>query len=67
MPRKKKESKPDQWNALVGLIAQYGEMCRADEMKGGGDPADAQVIEAEFALAQARLNAHIDKLRRGEG
>jgi hypothetical protein len=60
----KRKKKLDPWEQLGALIRDYGEWCRSDEMKGGGDPEYMPVVEAELALARARLNAHINEMRR---
>jgi len=52
------------WNALRALINEYVEAEVADSWKGGGDPADAPVVEANLALALAKLNAHIERMQR---
>lgn len=36
----------------------------ADSWKGGGDPGDIEVIEAELALAKARFSSYVRKLVR---
>ncbi len=64
MKRKKKEAPVDPWNKLLVLIYEYGEACRADEMKGGGDPTYMEVVEAEFKLARARVEAHVTDMKR---
>lgn len=59
-----KERQAKMWDELNELIVAYSEACRADETKGGGDPNDYDVIEAEHTLAQLKLEAHITKMRR---
>lgn len=63
---KAKRAKPDPWRTLTKLISNYAAWARADEMKGGGDPTDIPQIEASLELARANLNAHIERLRRGD-
>jgi hypothetical protein len=59
-----KEVKVSSWDTLRTLIVEYAEAYVADSWKGGGDPADFEVVEAQFKLALAQLNAHIDKMER---
>jgi len=54
----------DNWGILVTLIQQYGDVCRAHEMRGGGDPLDIPLIEKECELAIEKVNNHINKLKR---
>lgn len=64
MSRKRKE--PTKWDVLRQFIVDYAEWCRADEMKGGGDPLSIPEIEASLSLARAKLEAHIAKMIREE-
>jgi|HubBroStandDraft_2_1064218.scaffolds.fasta_scaffold1777506_2 hypothetical protein len=69
MSKKKKNpvppiSKIDPWEILVSLIQEYGHACRADEMKGGGDPAEFELIEKELELTTLKVNVHIEKMKR---
>lgn len=65
MARKKQTKRePDDWQKLVDLIADYGAACRADEMKGGGDPDAIPEIEAYLELARCRINTHLAHMRR---
>ena len=48
---------------LADLIHIYTEASRADEMKGGGDPNNYEIIEAELELSRAKLNAQIQYIR----
>jgi hypothetical protein len=41
------------------LIAAYTEASIQESWKGGGDPLDVPVLEAELALARLKLEAHI--------
>lgn len=54
----------DSWETLRELIAEYAEAYVADSWKGGGDPADFEVIEARLKLQTALLSAHIEKMER---
>lgn len=63
---KKKAKKPDQWEVLNELIGDFIGWARADEMKGGGDPESYKEIELSLELAEARLQAHIARMRRGD-
>lgn len=62
--RTKSKKQRDDWQILPDLIAAYAAAVVADSWKGGGDPADYPVIEAELELAKAKLETHIAKLRR---
>jgi hypothetical protein len=53
----------DQWLKLWRLILNYGNACRADEMKGGGDPLDIPIIEMELKLARDKLGLQYDRMR----
>lgn len=67
MARREIPRKPtvaSKWEQLIAAIAVYGDACRADEMKGGGDPESLPVIEAQLQLATARVNEIIAVLRR---
>jgi hypothetical protein len=46
------------------LITQFANAVRADEMKGGGDPADIPEIEMHLQRTRERLNAYIVELER---
>jgi hypothetical protein len=59
---KRKDSDP--WQILRTLIWEYGQASRADEMKGGGDPDQMDIIELECELAQRRLESHIRAMER---
>ena len=61
MARRKKS---DRWDILATLIVEYGDACRADEMKGAGAPEDADVIEAQLVLVRAKIDAHMAKMQR---
>ena len=63
---KKPKSKASAYDVLRRLIRMYGNACRMDEMKGGGDPADYDAIETEMKLARMRLESHITKMEREE-
>lgn len=52
----------EQAQALRDLIGQLVEAACADEMKGGGDPADAEEIEAEYATAKGQVEKMIHNL-----
>ncbi len=54
----------DPWQTLNELIAAYAQAGIDDSWKGEGDPADNDVIKAKLELALARLNSHIEKMRR---
>lgn len=61
---KKKAPTVSRYDVLRSLIYQYAEAHEADSWKGGGDPADVPVIEANLALAYARMNRHIEDMER---
>ena len=60
----KRVQKLDHWRKLLQLIKDYAEARIAESWKGGGDPADIPVIEANEKLAEANLFSHIEKMRR---
>lgn len=55
------------WRRLRNLIAYRVEAGIAESWAGGGDPADVETLRLRARLAQAQLNAHIEKMRREEG
>lgn len=58
--------KPDKWVSLMRFIQNYADAQEANSWKGGGDPADVPVIEAQLQLAKAQLEQFIEILRRDE-
>lgn len=46
------------------LVAAFADANRADEMKGGGDPADIPEIEAHLAKATNSLRKYVTRLER---
>lgn len=54
------------WDLLRGLINELDEAARADEMKGGGDPADMESKELYYKLTRAKLFAQIERMERNE-
>lgn len=62
---KKTPDRADGFDELMELVKDYGECCRADEMKGGGDPYDVPLIEAQLELARIKLEVHVARMRRG--
>lgn len=52
------------WEILRELICEYADACRADEMKGGGDPEAVPEIEACMNYCLARLDVHISRMER---
>lgn len=52
---------------LRHLISEYGQACRADEMKGGGDPLFSHVTELECVLADERIAAQLNMIVREHG
>jgi hypothetical protein len=57
-------AKADPWAILNQLIMAYAEAAIADSRKGGGDPADFEVIELREKLARAELASHLEVMRR---
>jgi len=53
-----------EWNKLRLLIINFAGAKVDESWKGGGDPADHEVIEVSLVLAQAQLEAQINKMRR---
>ena len=65
MSKREKKVKPTtDWEVLLALIGEYRDHAIADAEKGGGDPADMDIIELEYKLAQAKLLSHIEKMQR---
>lgn len=58
------QQREQEWDELILLIRNFGKMSRAHEMLGAGDPLEFDLIEAEFKLSQAKVEAHVAKLRR---
>jgi len=46
----------------IKLIFNYSKACRADEMKGGGDPNDFDRIVKWHKTSMKKLDNYIDKL-----
>lgn len=59
-----KKVKSDPWVVLVNLIKKYAEAEVAYSWKGGGDPGSYATIDAQLALAKAKLTEHITVMRR---
>lgn len=53
-----------EWNRLRLLIIGFGEASVAESWKGGGDPADHDVLSANLELSKLRMEAQITKMRR---
>lgn len=62
--RKHKAAKPNPWETLGALIEQYRDAAIGESWKGGGDPADVEIMEARLTLARAELNGHIQQMQR---
>jgi hypothetical protein len=45
-------------------INEYAEAMVAESWKGGGDPADIPVVEAQLELSKAKLDAHLERMER---
>lgn len=52
------------WAALREAIYYYADCRVAESWKGGGDPASIPAVDAELALALAKLNEQIVVVRR---
>lgn len=64
---KKKPAKPmppNPWDVLLELIGDYRDAAIAESWKGGGDPEDIEVLELQLSLSTAKLNSHIEKMKR---
>lgn len=64
MSSKYSTSNYSKWSHLRALITRYGEACRADAMKGGGDPESIPEIEKELELAKFRVDNAINNLEK---
>lgn len=49
---------------LIVIVRELMAAARDDEVKGGGDPADFEVIEKNLELQQVRFDAHMEKFFR---
>lgn len=52
------------WDELIVRIQAYAEARVADSWKGGSDPMDIPIFEAQLALETAKLMAHIEYMKR---
>lgn len=59
----KKAKTRDDWSVLKHLIDELESTARADELKGGGDPADYDSIEHSFKLTKSRLQTHLQQMQ----
>lgn len=48
------------------LIGEYRDAAVAESWKGDGDPAEMPVFEALLKLAETKLDAHIERMERGD-
>lgn len=64
--KRKRQPKPNKWEQLGTLIAEYAEAYVADSWKGGGDPESIPLIEAQLEVARLKLEEHIRVMRRDE-
>jgi hypothetical protein len=55
-----------EFQTLRTLIGEYAQAAVADSWKGGGDPAEIPIFEAQLTLAQTKLDAHIERMERGD-
>ncbi len=62
----KRKFQPTPWQVLAQLIETYADARVADSWKGGGDPAEAPVFEADLAAARERLNYQLLKMERDD-
>jgi hypothetical protein len=53
-----------QFSGLRSLIKDYTAVAVAESWKGGGDPADVEMLELQLKLAWVKLHAHIEKMQR---
>lgn len=60
----KPKKPPNPWVTLVNLITEYGQALVNESWKGGGDPAHYEIVELELKLHRAKLNAHIQEMKR---
>jgi len=49
---------------LRAAVNEYVDSAIAESWKGGGDPADIPVLEAQLQLSHARYTAVLDKIER---
>lgn len=60
-------NKEYRYDKLRVLIREFADAKVADSWKGGGDPADIEVMELNLKLRTALLMAHIEKMERYDG
>jgi len=63
----KENARQKAWHTLRELIAEYKEAAIGESWKGGGDPLDIPVLEAQLTLAEMKLHCHIEQMKREEG
>lgn len=57
---------PNKWEVLTALIQDYADAAVAESWKGGGDPADCEVLELQLELARKKVLAQLEKMQREE-
>jgi hypothetical protein len=55
-----------EFNTLRTLIGDFAQAAIAESWKGGGDPAEMPVFEAQLKLAEIKLDSHIKRMERGD-
>lgn len=60
---RKAKPKLDMWDLLYARIHQYTEAAIAESWKGGGDPADMEIMELHLKLARLELTNHIARMK----
>jgi hypothetical protein len=63
-PKKSKPKINPVYARLSKLIAEYVDAAIAESWKGGGDPAEIEVLEARMNIARLELNVHMEKMQR---
>lgn len=51
------------WSKLEELIGKYADAVVADSWKGGGDPQDIPLVEAQLLVAKLELERYIELLK----
>lgn len=55
-----------EFHTLRTLIGEFAQAAIAESWKGGGDPAEMPVFEAQLKLAETKLDAYIERMERGD-
>mgnify|MGYP001256503530 CR=1 FL=1 len=62
--KRKTQKKSSVWVELLRRIESYKDAAVAESWKGGGDPADVEVLELNLKLTEAQVRQHLEVMRR---